>query len=63
MKNQEIDPQLRALFTHLRQALDVLEEITSRASLAPEGLPSNEASPKGQQSAPAPILSESKIAY
>ncbi|WP_315827306.1 MULTISPECIES: hypothetical protein [unclassified Bradyrhizobium] len=34
MTIQETDPRLRALFMHLRQALNLLQEITSRPSLA-----------------------------
>ena len=63
MTIQETDPQLRALFTHLRQALDLLEEIAARPSLAPEAPPNNDRKPAAQQPALAPIFSESTIAY
>jgi hypothetical protein len=53
---------LNALFAHLREPLNLIEEIASCATPAPEVQTRKETTPAEQQP-PAPLFSANKIAY
>ncbi|WP_315701864.1 MULTISPECIES: helix-turn-helix domain-containing protein [unclassified Bradyrhizobium] len=60
---EETDPQLRTLFAHLRAALNLLEEITSRRPAAPEAPAGSKMTTAAQSPVAAAIFSDRKIAY